>query len=263
MCSFYTWPHWLLGMFRVLQTNVLVCIFFKKSVQGTGDNELVEKWKHHRSSHKFSEGRWGNFLHRSFHVTPNFVNVTSLSASSAISAFEAWTRLMAMPGCFWMLFMLSYYMIVKGLNVLWFALFHFCLPISIFSSLLSWEIKYFSFFGNKATALLEKDVFFCHAFLLHPWGQLLWQVILWWHRSWLRSSRDTAINCRDREGMPGPSWPPSMPPRWSGPHHVQSGCIRRHKPASKDPTKQRSRLLLPNIMSLCSVCLVGSSAAQA
>lgn len=46
---------------------------------------------------------------------------------------------------------------------------------------------------------------------------------------------------------------PSVSLRQSGPHHTQSACVRRHKAASKEPTKQRSRLPLPNIMSLCSL----------
>lgn len=96
------------------------------------------------------------------------------------------------------------------------------------------KLNYFLFFGSKATALLEKDVFFCCAFLLRPRGQPPWQVILWWHWSRLGSSRGAVINCRDREGMPGPSRPPSVPPRRSGLHHTQSACVRRHKPASKE-----------------------------
>ena len=68
-----------------------------------------------------------------------------------------------------------------------------------------------------------------------------------------------AVPGRGRQGQRAPS----APPRQSGPRHTQSACVRRHKAASKEPTKQRSRLPLPNIMSLCSVCLVGNPAAQA
>lgn len=62
--------------------------------------------------------------------------------------------------------------------------------------------------------------------------------------------------------MPGPSRLHSVPPRWSGQHHTQCACVRRYNPASKEPTKQNSRLLMPNIMSQCSVCLIGISAAR-
>jgi len=59
-------------------------------------------------------------------------------------------------------------------------------------------------------------------------------------------------------GCQGPAGPPQCP-------QGGLGCTTRRAPASggtSQPAK-RSRLLLPNIMYLCSMCLVGSSAAQA
>lgn len=56
---------------------------------------------------------------------------------------------------------------------------------------------------------------------------------------------------------------PPAPSRQSKPCHTRSACVRRHKAARKEPTKQRSSLSLPNIMSFCSVCLLGNLAAQA
>lgn len=55
---------------------------------------------------------------------------------------------------------------------------------------------------------------------------------------------------------------PLVPPRQPGLCHTQSAYVRRCKAASKEPTKQKGRLLLPNIVSLCSVCLVGHPAAR-
>lgn len=55
---------------------------------------------------------------------------------------------------------------------------------------------------------------------------------------------------------------PLVPPRQPGLRHTQSAYVRRHKAASKEPTKQKGRLLLPNIMSLCSACLIRHPAAR-
>lgn len=125
------------------------------------------------------------------------------------------------------------------------------------------KLSNFLFLAAEQLPCWSKTSFFSCAFLLRPRGQTPWQVTQRWHRGWLGSSRSAVINCSAREGMPGPSRPPSAPSRRSGPRHTQSACVRRHKPASKEPTKQRSRLPLPNIMSLCSACLFASPAAQA
>lgn len=50
---------------------------------------------------------------------------------------------------------------------------------------------------------------------------------------------------------------PSAAPRQSGPRHTQSACVRRHKAASKEPTKQRSRL--PRCQVSCPYALRASS----
>lgn len=87
------------GALRVLQTNVLGCIFFSNSVQGTGDKRARKKnWKCLRSSHILSEVSLGKFPHRSFHVTLHLLNVSSLNAIFFVIAdFKAGTCPMAVP----------------------------------------------------------------------------------------------------------------------------------------------------------------------
>lgn len=63
------------------------------------------------------------------------------------------------------------------------------------------------------------------------------------------------------EGMPAQP-APLVPPRQPGLCHTQSAYVGRHRAASREPTKQKGSLLLPNIMSLCSACLIRRPAAR-
>lgn len=68
----------------------------------------------------------------------------------------------------------------------------------------------------------------------------------------------TAVPGRGCQGLLAPLVPLGQP----GLCHTQSAYVRIHKTASKEPTKQKGRLPLPNIVSLCSACLIRHPAAR-
>lgn len=261
--SFNTWPHWTLvsGVLRVLQTNVLGCIFFTKSVQGTEDKRAMKT-------------KAGNILgaciyflneaHRTFHITSYLINVSSLTAifvSSVIlmlgHIWWLWLRVCECYLCFPIIYCeISECALICIISFLSFFPSQFSAPFcpEKLSNFLFWQTsdclegKKISFsvsssYSIPQTRLPDRSPYDGTGACLRAVGALLLM----------------AVPGRGHWGQQAPS----APLRQSKPCHTQSACVRRHKAASKEPTKQRSRLPLPNIMSLCSACLVGNPAAQA